>query len=405
MSLLDFARAFDLVIANSSFPKKREHLVTFRSSVAETQIDYLLCKKSDRGLCTDYKVIPSENLSTLHRLLVMDLEITRKRRKKAMYSQHRIKWGALTEAKAQELGVKLVIMGAWRSSRDASAMWTTTAQCIREAARENGEVQEKVKTKKATYLKLVKSVNEEEKRANREHYKLAKKEAKLAVTAAKNASFSCLYEKVEGRGGDKRLFRLAKARERKARDLDQVKCIKYEEGRVLLDEELIRPRWQTYFHSFLNEEGDRSIVMGDLELSGSRCDFGYCRRIRVDEATDAINLVRRLMEKYRERKKDLLMVFIDLEKVYDKVPRKVLWRCLEARGVLVAYVRLIKDMYDGVKIQVRTVGGDSNHFPVMMELHQGSVLGLFLFALVMDVLSATSKGRCRGVCYLQMILY
>nr|XP_009798144.1 PREDICTED: craniofacial development protein 2-like [Nicotiana sylvestris] len=36
MSLLDFARAFDLVLANSSFPKKREHLVTFRSSVAET---------------------------------------------------------------------------------------------------------------------------------------------------------------------------------------------------------------------------------------------------------------------------------------------------------------------------------------------------------------------------------
>ncbi|XP_019223348.1 PREDICTED: craniofacial development protein 2-like [Nicotiana attenuata] len=104
-SLLDFARAFDIVIANSSFPKKREHLVTFRSSVTETQIDYVLCRKSDRGLYMDCKVIPSENLSTLHRLLVMDLEITRKRRKRAMYSQHRIKWGALTEAKAQELGV------------------------------------------------------------------------------------------------------------------------------------------------------------------------------------------------------------------------------------------------------------------------------------------------------------
>nr|XP_016509117.1 PREDICTED: craniofacial development protein 2-like [Nicotiana tabacum] len=96
-SLLDFARAFDLVIANSSFPKKREHLVTFRSSVAETQIDYLLCRKSNRGLCTDCKVIPSENLLTFHRLLVMDLEITRKM---AIYSQHRIKWGGLMEAEA-----------------------------------------------------------------------------------------------------------------------------------------------------------------------------------------------------------------------------------------------------------------------------------------------------------------
>ncbi|XP_070056876.1 uncharacterized protein [Nicotiana tomentosiformis] len=173
-SLLDFARAFDLVIVNSSFPKKREHLVTFWSSVAETQIDYLLCRKSDRGLCTDCKVIPSEYLSTLHRLLVMDLEIMRKM---AMYSQHRIKWGALTEAKAQELGVKLLTMGAWMSSGDASAMWITTTQCIRKAAREvlgvskgysgghkgdwwwNRDVQEKVKTKKAAYVMLVESVD------------------------------------------------------------------------------------------------------------------------------------------------------------------------------------------------------------------------------------------------------
>ncbi|XP_009594744.1 uncharacterized protein [Nicotiana tomentosiformis] len=90
--------------ANSSFPKKREPLVTFLRSVAETQIDYLLCRKSDRGFFMDCKVIPSENLSTFHRLMVMDLESTRKRRKREMYSQHRIKWGALTEAKAQELG-------------------------------------------------------------------------------------------------------------------------------------------------------------------------------------------------------------------------------------------------------------------------------------------------------------
>jgi len=45
-------------------------------------------------------------------------------------------------------------------------------------------------------------------------------------------------------------------RERKARDLDQVKCIKDEEGRVLLDEAHIRRRWQTYFHSLLNEDRD-----------------------------------------------------------------------------------------------------------------------------------------------------
>ncbi|XP_070013243.1 uncharacterized protein [Nicotiana sylvestris] len=122
--------------ANSSFPKKKEYLVAFQSLVVETQIDYLLCRKSDRCLCTDCKVIPSDNLLTLHRILVMDLGITRKRRNMAMYSKHRIKWEVLMEVKAQQVGVKLVTMGAWRSSGDTSAVWTTTAHCIREAARE-----------------------------------------------------------------------------------------------------------------------------------------------------------------------------------------------------------------------------------------------------------------------------
>lgn len=48
----------------------------------QTQIDYLLNIKSDRGICTNCKVIPSEWLSIQHRLLVIDLEIKRERKKR-----------------------------------------------------------------------------------------------------------------------------------------------------------------------------------------------------------------------------------------------------------------------------------------------------------------------------------
>ena len=81
------------------------------------------------------------------------------------------------------------------------------------------------------------------------------------------------------------------------------------------------------------------------------------------------------------------MIFIDLEKAYDRVPREVLWRWLEKKGVSVEYTRVIRDMCEGVRARVRTVIGDTEDFTIQIGLYQGSVLSPFLFTTVMDELT------------------
>jgi hypothetical protein len=90
------------------------------------------------------------------------------------------------------------------------------------------------------------------------------------------------------------------------------------------------------------------------------------------------------MERCREQQKDLHMVFIDLEKAYDKVSRNIMWWALQKHEVSIKYITLIKDMYDNVVISVQTSNGNTNDFPINIGLHQGSALSPYLFALMID---------------------
>ncbi|KAK9166492.1 hypothetical protein Scep_001683 [Stephania cephalantha] len=102
---------------------------------------------------------------------------------------------------------------------------------------------------------------------------------------------------------------------------------------------------------------------------------------------EVIFLVRRLLKKYREKKNNFHMVFVDLEKAYDRVPRDVLWWVLERKIVHARYINTIKDMYDGVVTSIKTFGGATKEFLITIGLHQGSALSPYLFTLVMDELT------------------
>ena len=93
------------------------------------------------------------------------------------------------------------------------------------------------------------------------------------------------------------------------------------------------------------------------------------------------------MKKYRERKKDLHMVFIDSEKAYDSIPRYTIWESLEAKGVSWSHIEAIRDMYNRASTNIQTPVGITKSFSVRVGLHQGSTLRPFLFAVIIDELS------------------
>ena len=103
--------------------------------------------------------------------------------------------------------------------------------------------------------------------------------------------------------------------------------------------------------------------------------------------TDAISILKQIIEKHGEGQKNIRVIFVDLEKAYDSIPREETWRSSRERNVPEKYIRLVQDMHQGCQPVVRRAAGESNGFGVEVGLHQGSALSPYLFLLLMDVLT------------------
>ena len=101
--------------------------------------------------------------------------------------------------------------------------------------------------------------------------------------------------------------------------------------------------------------------------------------------TEPVFALWQLQEKCREKKKDLHMVFVDLEKAFDRIPIDLIWWCLRKKGVPEEYVQIVQDLYRSCMTQVVTQKGETEYFPIEVGLHQDPALSPPLFIIIMDV--------------------
>ena len=80
------------------------------------------------------------------------------------------------------------------------------------------------------------------------------------------------------------------------------------------------------------------------------------------------------------------MTFVDLEKAFDRVPRKIIRWALRKLGVE-WIVRLVLGIYATARSHARVGEGYSEEFEVKVGVHQSSVFSPLLFIIVLEALS------------------
>ena len=146
------------------------------------------------------------------------------------------------------------------------------------------EVQSKVKAKKECCKTLYKDMTEE----NGERYRITKKEAKKVVRKAKLVAFDDMFKRLDTKEGELDIYKLARAREKKTRDLNQVRCIKDENRKVLATENAVKDRWRGYLHNLFNEGHEKSTFLGELSNLEECRNYSFYYRIRKEEVVVAL---------------------------------------------------------------------------------------------------------------------
>jgi len=108
---------------------------------------------------------------------------------------------------------------------------------------------------------------------------------------------------------------------------------------------------------------------------------------RIDrDRSDAIFSLLQIMKDSYQNKVNLIIIFIDLVKAYDYVPRETLWKILKKIGVPGTIIELIKNLHEGSLARIKIEDNLSENFELMSGLKQGCNAAPCLFNIFFGAL-------------------
>ena len=108
---------------------------------------------------------------------------------------------------------------------------------------------------------------------------------------------------------------------------------------------------------------------------------------------DTVVALKILQEKYKEKPKDVHLIFVDLQRAYDRIPRYLIWWAMRKRAIPEGHVKVIQNMHRGTKTRVKAICGRTEYFEVKVGLLQGSALSPLLFIIIMNVLADEARTK------------
>jgi len=84
------------------------------------------------------------------------------------------------------------------------------------------------------------------------------------------------------------------------------------------------------------------------------------------------------------KSKQIFLVFVVLEKAYDSVPRKMLWKALEMKSISEPLINTIKEIHNGNRCQIKIGTSLSQAFYTSKGLLQGCCMSPTLFKVFVE---------------------